>query len=175
MSGFYDTCELRLVQDRQTVTAADATTAQLGPVPAGKIWNIIATAYIPSVNETQLVWMEKVSAAGRNYALINPQSIALNPGILTTLEFGMELQLLPGEYMRARRAAFTAGSTMQFQIQYVETDMPLYEYIEPQLQKRIRMAATSIKAAVSRGAGGGGGGGGGPSGFRGGRGTPPAR
>jgi len=173
--GYWDLCEVRLIQKRSTQSAANALNVYLGPVPAGKIWVIQGIAYYPSVAETQVVSFDKYDGT-TNFGLLNPYSMNLNPAIATGIEQGMELMLFPGEYVFARRVAATAGSSMIFAIQFVEIDLPLYTYEEPQVVKRTKSALSTIRQSL-RPAGGGRpateptGGGGGDTGG-GGRGLP---
>lgn len=165
--ALYDVSELRLVQTRSAGSAANALWTEIADaVPAGKIWNIIGIGYLPSVAETQVVSFEKVTRESQPIGILNPVSLNLNPAIATGLTEGMEIALLPGEKIRVRRVAATAGSTMAFYIQFVEADMPLYEYTEPQLAKREKMFASTIRQRLGGGSFGGGGGGGRPAGER---------
>lgn len=171
--------EARLVQNRTSVSAANADSIGMAAVPAGKVWCVLACSYYPSATETQVVSFQKVWPGIGVYGLLNPVSMALigagAGAVATPIEQGMELFLLPGEYIQATRATHTAGSTMTINIQFVEIDMPLYTYDEPQEVKRNQRGISSIMrrvAGTSRGSTGPGfhpttpGGGGG--------GTPPA-
>lgn len=178
MLGNLPLCDARLVQERTATSAADALALQINAavVPAGKIWVVIGVSYRPSVAETQVVGFDKVTAAGNNMALLNPVSMNLNPCFATCISEGMLLYLLPGEYIVVRRVAATGGSTMVGRMQFVEYDMPLYDYIEPQAAARVVRVGQKLAERVSslaRGGGGGGGGGGVPGGR--GRIGPPAR
>lgn len=145
----YGLQELRLIQQYFLTSAADATALDLTTVPAGKIWTVLAIGYYPSVNETQTVMITKVLANGRVVSIMNPQSVALQP-MLFGLDQGLTVQLYPGENLRIRRGAATAGSTMSCTMQYVESDLPLYFYVEPQEEKRIRQAALQAAGEAAR-------------------------
>lgn len=149
MPEAYGLHEVRLLQQYFLTSAADATSLDLAAVPAGKIWTVIAIGYYPSVNETQTVMVTKVLANGRVCIVMNPQSIALQP-MLFGLDQGLTVQLYPGENLRIRRGAATAGSTMSCAMQYIETDIPLYDYVEPQAEARIRRAALSQAGELAR-------------------------
>lgn len=146
--------EIRLVQNRAAVSAANALFLMIGGgVPAGKLWVITAFAYFPSVNETQIIGIGKYN--GNNaveYPVLNPVSLVLVPHYATFLEQGQEFILFPSEQIIVRRGGATAGSTMNANLQFIETDLPLYEYIEPQEVKRIGQLRSSIMRRVGGGA-----------------------
>ena len=61
----------------------------------------------------------------------------------------------PGERINVRRGDHTAGSTMSLIINFVEIDLPLYTYNEPQVVKRQNRAISTLRQMIStRGAGG---------------------
>lgn len=166
MPETFPTAEYRLVQEREIYSAADALFVGIGGlVPQGKIWTLIGVMYMPSAAETRTISFSKVTVGGSEFAITNPYSAALNPARATPLEVMPMLDLLPGEYLRVRRDVATAGSTMWLKIQFIEWDLPLYDYIEPQITARMKRAGTSIAARVFRAGGGGSvsGGGGAPS------------
>lgn len=171
----FETCELRLVQERNATSAADALTLLLGyPGPLeGKLWTILGLGYQPSVNESRIITMEKVTRTNNVVALMNPITLDLNPRYATCMDSIPEITLLPFEHIRIRRSVAAAGSTMVGYIQLIESDLPLYSYTEPQEALRQKQAGSMLRKMVSRG--GGGPGGGGVGGIRGGRGVPPAR
>lgn len=160
MGASYKLEETRLVQWRTQVSAANSEELNLGypGVPQGKIWIVLGITYMPSVNEAQLVSFEKYTNGGY-IVLLNPLTITLNPLSASFLEQGMEYMLLPGEYVRCRRANHTAASTMSGTIQFIEIDQPLYTYEEPQIVRRQQRALSSIRTALGGGAGRGSGGG----------------
>lgn len=174
MGAPWKLAEARLVQVRSFTSAAAALFMDTDAVPAGKIWNVIGFRYMPSTNESQVVSFEKQNTASAAYCmLLNPQTLNLYPGGATFIEQGMEVMLLPGEYIRARRYAATAGSTMGLVMQFIEIDLPLYTYDEPQIVKRQDRALSSIRESLAgvagRGSGGAtSGGGASPPGSRGG-------
>lgn len=161
--------EYRLVQERTFTSAADAVFCALSTivVPAGKIWTLIGVSYRPSAAETRTICFSKISATGAEFSLLNPITVQLSPtgNTATPLEQGSFIDLLPGEYIRVVRDTATAGSTMIVKLQFVEWDMPLYDYVEPQLEKRIRSFGTSVRRVIASGGGAGPSGG---SGFGGG-------
>lgn len=145
MGGFWNLCEARLVQERGTSSAINAEVLGMGVVvPQGKCWVILGVSYMPDVAETQTISFQKVTGTGNIFSVLNPVSLALNPARATFIEQGMEYILFPGEYISVRRASHTAGSVMSLATQYVEIDLPLYSYDEPQLQLRQRRAVSSI-------------------------------
>lgn len=170
----YESHDLRLVQERSNTSAADALFLQLPACPEHKIWSVIGIGYFPSVAETQVVSLHKVSRSGAYFGINNPTSFNLNPGIYG-VDQAAPFQLFPGESIIVRRVAATGGSTMSLKMQFIETDLPLYDYVEPQEALRQKKFASSIRKVMSRtgGAGGGSGAGGGFGGGRGG--GPPAR
>ncbi len=153
MPEAYGNEELRLISEKTIASAADAVTVQVGPVPEGKIWTLLAIAYRPSVNETQTVSFYKVSRYGNQFGIFNPLSLTLQPAYATPIEAGYVLQLFPGEYLVARRSAATAGSTMGINVQYVESDLPLYDYVEPQEAAREKRFVTSVRRVMAAGGG----------------------
>lgn len=164
----FPTSEYRLVQERLVTSAADALTVITPTVPQGKIWTIIGVGYRPSAAETRTINFSKFTPSTAEFALMNNLSLALNPFWATPLELGAYLDLLPGEYIQVRRDVATAGSQMNIRIQFVEWDLPLYDYTEPQAAARIKRFGTLISNKLASGPRGGGGGGGGrPAGFRG--------
>lgn len=153
----FELAELRLVQERTITSAANALQIQLGPPPEGKIWNILGASYYPSVAETRVVSVYKTTRSGAPIGVLNPISLALNPDTSTPFEFGLTTFLLPGETLIWLRSAATAGSTMVAGIQFVEIDLPLYEYLEPQEKKRISTVRGTLLRRMSGVMGGGGG------------------
>lgn len=157
----FDASELRLVQQRSSgPTAANALYIDCGypGVPQGKIWTVIGVYYIPSVAETQVVSFGKYNGV-QYFPLLNPLSMNLNPTGATCIEQGMIFYLLPGEFLYARRVAATAGSTLSMSMQFIESDMPLYHYEEPQIVLRQKRAIGSIRQQLGGGLASGGGGG----------------
>jgi len=158
---FWKLEEARYVQERIFTSGPNAEALEgLPGVPRGKIWIVIAASYMPSVAETQNCSWTKITRSGGEVALLNPISVALNPQTFTFLEQGMECILLPGEYLCIRRSSHTVGSAMTARMQFIEIDLPLYSYEEPQIVKRHVSALSSIRTRLAGGRGGGGGGGG---------------
>ena len=132
--------ELRFVAEDGRTSAADALTWEGLVVPEKKIWTIISGFYFPSAAETRTVEFGKYTRGFTLlYPLRTPQSITLGPSIfLPFLTEGNQLILLPGEKLGVRRDVATAGSTMTIYYQYVESDMPIARYIEPQRELSIK-------------------------------------
>lgn len=168
--------EYRFVQWRTNNSAANAlNVSTYYPVPENKIWTVIAIGYKPSVAETKIISAVKVDSGSREYALLNPVSLALVPASATFLDAGSYIELLPGETVKFLRDSATAGSTMGVYFQFVEWDMPLYDYTEPQEAKRIRKNALGLferPGVFGGGFSGGGAGGGRGTGGAGGRPRP---
>lgn len=156
----WNLAEAKFVQERLAISAANDESLTAGySVPQGKCWVIIGFAYRPSVGETQVISMAKVTAGGNAYSVLNPVSLALSSTIVATfIEQGMEYLLLPGETLRVVRGSHTVGSTMSFLAQIIEIDLPLYTYDEPQVVKRQDRALSSVRARLGAGVTGGRGG-----------------
>lgn len=168
--------EARLIQYRSNVSAANALSIGGTGPPPGKIWNVLAVSYMPSVAENQVVSFQKVIPGLYVMALMNPVSLNLNPAPATPIEQGMEFFLLPGEYLQASRVAATAGSTITLSIEFIEIDLPIYSYDEPLIVHRQQRALSSLRTRLAGGSGRGSGGAEGPrgGGERGGRSGVPA-
>lgn len=153
---FWKLEEARLVQFRSATSGAGATNVSLAasPVPAGKVWVVLGFSYYPSAAETRTIGFRKITPSGAQIALLNPLAMLLNPFMATFIEQGMEYLLFPGEYVYVDRDAATAGSTMTIQMQFVEIDLPLYTYEEPQEVKRQGRAISSLRARLAGGVGG---------------------
>lgn len=148
----YEPHEIRLVQERTNVSVANAENVNVGypGVPAGKMWTVTSFGYRPSVAETQVIAIVKVTRSGGEVGIFNPLSLALNPATATPIEQGMELTLFPGEYMIVYRGGHTVGSQMYVTMQFVESDIPYYAYTEP-LGPVVRKAARHGSAYRSTG------------------------
>lgn len=151
----WDLAEARLVQIRDLWSGINATNFSFvsSPVPAGKIWVITGFAYVPDAAETKTINIRKVTAGGQSFGLLNPISLALNPMVASFLEQGMEHYLMPGEYIQVHRDSATAGSAMRLTMQFIEIDLPLYHYDEPQVVKRQQRALSSIRQRLGGGLG----------------------
>lgn len=157
---FWKPEETRLVQHRETTSVANALTCMCPSTqcPDGKIWIITAYGYQPSVAETQVVSASKYNnKVTRDYSVLNPLSLNLNPAFATFIEQGMEYWLMPGETIIFRRVAATAGSTMISYCQLIEIDQPIYTYEEPLIVERQKRALSSIRSMIGGGGRGGGG------------------
>lgn len=151
----YNLSETRLVQYRSVTSAADANTVDCPSPPAGKIWNVIAFGYTPSVAESQTINIQKEVATIGTFSLINPVALALAATIPATfIEQGMEYYLLPGEIIRTTRQNHTAGSTMSVFLEFIEIDQPLYHYEEPQVVLKNAKILSSIRQKLGGGSGG---------------------
>jgi len=154
MPDAYDIYDGRFLQERQISSSAGGLYAQIGPVPAGKVWTIFQAYLNTSDGETQNFWFSVVSRADRAYPVTLPQEFTTDPGVakfFPMLREGMELKLFPGEYLRARRAAATEGTTITISAKFSETDLPLYRYIEPQRQIPTRRQAHGQSLAPTSG------------------------
>ena len=172
----YELHEAKLIQRREGLSAANALSISLGPVPAGKVWTFLGALLRPSVAETQTVWWAIWDRLLNDVPITVPTSIALSAVIPYPLVTeGMEVKLYPGEHIAGNRAAATAGSTMFIRVRYIESDLPYYAYVEP-LKKVILQKfkhAGAVRAAMGGGGGGEGGGGEGGGRERGGGGSEP--
>lgn len=148
----YDLHEARFVQIRSASSAAGGLSVGIGPVPEGKIWTILCAGYYPSVSETKVVWYALYTQT-INFPVTVPQSWAATGEQYPALTEGMELKLYPGEYLYVYRASATAGSTMTLNVRFIESDMPLYEYVEPQERKRESIARSTILGQIGGGGG----------------------
>ncbi len=147
--------EARLVQYQVATSNADDLSIGSGACPEGKVWFVIGCSYMPSAAETRTINFEKGSTRfTTSFGLINPVSLALNPARCTFIEQGMQQLLLPGEYIIVRRDDHTAGSTMTLSIEYIEIDLPLYTYDEPQVVKREQRAIGTIRRQIGQVGGG---------------------
>jgi len=156
MPESWDLHEGRFIREEAKTSAADGLYIDSSTVPAGKVWTVIECSIGPSVAETQEVAFLLISRSTYQYAVSIPESVALSTLIQFPLvTMGMELKLFPGDKIRGRRAAATAGSTISMNVRYIETDLPPYDYVEPQERKRITAARHSIGKAISGGVGGG--------------------
>lgn len=142
----YDAGEVQFIQLASYSSPADALSAAVGPVPPRKLWTFQVMGYFPSAAETRIVWWNVVHPNGTTEIPVSvPQSIALSSTRgFPLLLAGDEFALLPGQYIQLRRDAATAGSQMFLLGQYIETDIPLYHYTEPQQARRLRRRATGL-------------------------------
>lgn len=146
--------EARDIQERAVTSAADAVQVLAPAVPANKIWTILDITYFPSATETRVVAPYVYSRANVQHVVDYPVSRAINPaGVQCGLiPMGIELKLYPGERLGVWREAATAGSTMTMNFRMIESDMPLYSYVEPQMAHRMKRARTEILAQAGAGA-----------------------
>lgn len=168
MPEAYELHEARFVQEKVNTSAANGLTTNIGPVPAGKVWTLLAGYLMPSTAETKTVWFV-ISGQSSSYPVTVPATIALSNVIpFPLLTDGMELKMYPGQQLRAYRDSATAGSTISMGIEFIESDLPYYAYEEPQ-NKVVRKVAQHGSVYRSSGAiSPGGGGGVGPGGHGGG-------
>jgi hypothetical protein len=155
VSGSYKLEELRLVQERSGSSALNGLYCQVGTgVPEGKLWIVLSAGYMPDAAETQVISFQIINLKTSSvFSVLNPVSMNLNPAKATFIEQGMEYMLLPGDIVQARRVANTAGSTMTSFIRFIEIDLPLYTYDEPQVVRRQQRAISSIRSAMGGGSG----------------------
>jgi len=151
-----DQAESLFINQQVTVSVANAVIQSVGPVPRKKMWVFQAASYFPSAAETRTVQWCIINPAGTIvFAVSIPLTIALSSSIfLPLVTEGNEITLLPGQYLQVRRDVATAGSTMTINALFVELDMPLYHYTEPQARERIRKQATSALKQISGPSGG---------------------
>lgn len=157
MPDAYALCDARLIQVRAVWSAANALLCEGETVPNNAIWSILAAWGTCDAAETQDYWFSVKAAAGQYFPVTWPAEFVVNGAINRTVPFvreGMEIKLYPGEALCVHRDAATAGSAIGIYTRFIESDLPLYEYIEPQEQKRIATARTQV---IRRVAGGGGG------------------
>lgn len=171
----YPLHEGRFIQVAYANSGANGLSIGLPAVPAGKIWTVLQGLILNDVagGETQYIWFGVGNDGVLYYPVTRPVQQLINPTTFMyfpLLTEGMELKLWPGDVLVARRAAATVGSTFSIYIRYIESDMPLYEYIEPQIKSRLLRSTIATMqrsgaGAVSRslpprpGREGGGGGG----------------
>ena len=156
MPGVWKLEEARLVQNRTYTSAANALNIGTDAPGPGKCWVLLGVGYKPSVAETKVISFQKIWSGVSVYSMLNPVSMNLNPALATPIEQGMEYLLLPHESIQATRDSATAGSTMNLVLQFVEIDLPLYTYDEPQIVKRQRQALSTIRTQLGGGTGRGG-------------------
>lgn len=158
---FGDLQEFRFVQESYNESAVDGLQLNLGypGPPANKIWVVLGMDYHPDAAETRIINIVKTTKTTARMGLLNPISLALNPAVATFIEQGMNYVLLPGEYVTIIRDDHTAGSKMLGTLQYVEYDLPLYTYDEPQIVRRQERALSSVRSRIGSGGGSRGGGG----------------
>lgn len=160
MPDAYEIHEGRYVQFAVSQSAANALVVlSTYGVPAGKIWTIIGAGYYPSVSETKTCAFG-IYNDGRVYPVTLADSWAYigNTNLaLAALREGMELKLYPGDYLFVARDSATAGSVMNLNFRYIESDLPPYRYTDPQSQVVRRVAGhsgnlrSSSPGSVSRG------------------------
>lgn len=158
MPDGYELQEGRYLQYRSATSAANGLAIGIGPVPAGKIWTILAGYATCTVAETQIYWWALLDpSATYYYPVVRPVSFAVAPAVgqhFPLLTEGMELKVFAGEYIYAMRAAATAGSTLTAVYRIIETDLPLYTYLEPQEVKRLKNIASQALHGMQRSGGG---------------------
>lgn len=173
MAEAYGLAEAQFIQWKTATSAANGLTVSAGIVPAGKVWTVLGAYIATSVGETQDFWFSVVDKLGSFVMpVVLPIEFTTAPATYHHFPFvreGMEFKLFQGEQLWALRDAATAGSTITIVARIIESDMPLYEYIEPQLAKRLnQMRSEVVQRVAAAGGAGTGGGGGRPAGFRGG-------
>jgi hypothetical protein len=155
MSPVQDLADALFINEVIKVSAPNALTLTFGPVPAKKLWTIQAASYFPDAVETRTVqWLIMNPNGTTLFAVSLPISIALwGAACLPLVTEGLDFCLFPGQYLMVRRDVATVGSAMTMDVIYVESDMPLYHYVEPLEKSRIRKTTL---AQFSRGPGQGG-------------------
>lgn len=149
----YELHEARFVQEYSNASLADGLYTAIGPVPAGKVWTILAASLGPSVAETRTVWYSIRAKNVTFFPVTVPAAIAL--GVLNRLPLltmGMEIKLYPQDYLYGHRDVATAGSTLSLYARVIETDLPYYSYEEP-LNKVVKQSQRHGSVYRSSGAG----------------------
>jgi hypothetical protein len=161
MPEAWDLHDGRLIQELISVSAADALSVTSSVVPPGRVRTILNVTYWPSALETRTIFFNIRRPNGSNFPFTRPFSIALStilwcPGLTE----GLELKLFPGESLQVFRDVATAASTMNIVARYIETDLPYYEYLEPQKKviKQLQRRGTVGNIIYGRGAAPAGGG-----------------
>lgn len=150
MPEAYQVHDGQFVIDAYAQSAVNGLTVLAAVVPAGKVWTVIAASMYPDAPETRTVHFSRVTRSGQTMAITIPVEIALSATIqYPLLTQGNELKLYQGERLRADRSVAAAGSTFFILFQYIETDMPLYRYEEPQKEKMRQTFKRGIATAVS--------------------------
>lgn len=159
MPEAYELYDCKFVQWTSSTSAANALTVLCTtPVPAGKLWTIIGGVYYPSAAETRTVvfgiynpsYVYPITKA-ESWAYVGNTNLGLSP-----VREGMEIKLYPGDYLFVARDVATAGSTMTIGFRFIESDLPLLRYVEPQRQVPSRRQAhsTGLRSTPSAGFGG---------------------
>lgn len=160
MPDGYELSDCRFVQYRAVVSAADAHYAGLDPVPTGKIWNVLSASISSSANDTQTYWFAIRGKDTIYYPVTKPASSTITPSLsefVPMLSEGMEIKLYPGEALYAYRLDHAVGSSIILYCRYIETDLPLYDYVEPQEKLRIsKFRRATLNEMASRMGGGSG-------------------
>jgi len=172
MPDAYALGEARFINYGQSVAGAGALLVGTAQVPRNCVWTILSALAYCSVAETQVYWFAILGQDTNYYPVTQPASISIAPAVVQwypMLREGMELKLFPGEQLYAYRAAATAGSTLGLFFRYIESNLPLFNEVEPQLQRKLfssrpsnigRGIAARILPGRAPGGGGGEGGGG---------------
>lgn len=131
----YELHEGRFVQELHDQGAPDGLTvgSAVYATPEGKVRTVLAARLFPDAAETRQVWIGKGTRSGKIFPLSIPYTVALSPSIFYPLVTeGMEIKLYPGEFLQGHRDAATAGSAMNMDFQFIESDLPFYAYDDPQ-------------------------------------------
>lgn len=138
--------EVRNAIDLYGGSAADALMVNLSPVPDGKFWIVLNSCVFASVSETRTIWASVITKTANAYPILAPVSATINFSgrFYPVLEQGFELVMFPGDFLRAYRDAATAGSSIYLAARYVELDLPLYHYDDPQRRNRMRRSAADF-------------------------------
>jgi hypothetical protein len=140
MPDAYIIGEGRYIQCRNSgLSVAGALLMDLAAVPRNCVWTILSALAYCSVSESQTYWFAVLAEDTNGYPITIPQTAAINPAVsqwYPMLREGMEIKLFPGERLRIYRAAATAGSQIALYARIIESQLPLYEEFEPQLQRK---------------------------------------
>jgi len=163
MPDAYQVYEGRYIVYASATSAANALLIDTPAVPRNTVWTILSACCGASVDETNTKWFSILDPlAGYEFVVTLPASfagIAANYQMLPCVREGMEMKLFPGEKLRAKRSAATAGSTFTVFFRYIVSDLPIYEQYEPQVRRAQLKRSSSGQRSLAGGGGVGGGGG----------------
>lgn len=155
MPDAYEIHDAQFVQMNFNNSAANGLVVASDPaVPAGKVWNVLQAYCYSTIAETQDYWFA-VYRHGHAFPVTSVESASTDTATdkyFPALREGMELKLFPGDTLRAYRDAAAVGSVFYIFLSFIETDLPFYEYIEPQEAKRLFKARSTVLKRMAGGA-----------------------
>lgn len=149
--------DIRFLQERTNSSGAGGLSVNIGPVPAGKFWTVTLARGSNSVGaggENQVIWFSVRRPNGNYFPVTRPVQQVVDSTVsqfFPMLTEGLELRLNEGEMLFFFRAAATAGSTITINAVFIESDVPLYTYEEPQIALKSKRILSSIRSEISRG------------------------